>query len=127
MRKLREGEVVGMAVMAIILAAFVTGLGITLRGERSVSPGQLKAELATLTKETRAGTLDYLRSSHETMLDSYTPGDRLTWNRLRKAKAAACERIRAEADEVRETRIRAERVAVLDAMALNVSSFDVQR
>lgn len=127
MRKLGRGQVVGMAALGIILGLIVTGLVFTLYGERSIPPSQLKAELATLTKEERAGTVDYLRSSHETMLDAYTPGDRLTWNRLRKAKAAARARIRAEADDARETRIRAERIAVLDAMAMNASSFDVQR
>lgn len=127
MRKLEQEQVVGMAALGIILALIVTGLVFILYGERTILPGQLKAELATLPEEARAGTLDYLRSSHETMLDAYTPGDRLTWNRLRKAKAAARERIRAEADDAREARIRAERMAVLDAMATNVSSFDVQR
>jgi len=125
MQKLGEGEVVNMAILALMLAAIVGGLAIVLYWERAVPLGQLKAELATLPAETRVRTLDYLRSSHETMFDSYEPGDRLTWNRLRKAKADARARIRAEAEDARETRMRAERVAVLDDMALNVSSFDV--
>lgn len=127
MQKLGEGEVVNVAVLVLMLAAIVGGLAIVLYWERTIPLGQLKAELATLPAETRVRTLDYLRSSHETMFGSYAPGDRLTWNQLRKAKANARARIRAEAEDARETRMRAERVAVLDDMALNVSSFDVPR
>lgn len=127
MQKLGEGEVVNVAVLVLMLAAIVGGLAIVLYWERTIPLGQLKAELATLPAETRVRTLDYLRSSHETMFDSYAPGDRLTWNQLRKAKANARARIRAEAEDARETRMRAERVAVLDDMALNVFSFDVPR
>jgi hypothetical protein len=127
MQKLGEGEVVNVAVLALMLVAIVGGLAIVLYWERPIPLGQLKAELATLPAEMRVRTFDYLRSSHETMFDSYEPGDPLTWNRLRKAKADARARIRAEAEDARETRMRSVRVAVLDDMALNVSGFDAQR
>lgn len=78
MRKLERGQKITRAILAVIFASVAGLLAFTIYGQRTVSPAQLKAELATLPEPLRGRTIAYLQSSHETLLNSYYPGDRIT-------------------------------------------------
>jgi hypothetical protein len=127
MPKFDHGQRIAIAVLIIIFATLAGLVSCALYGERDIAPSQLRTELAILPEPLRIRTLDYLRSSHESLFDSYTPGDRLTWNRLRTAKAAARQAIKADLEELKQTRVRAEREALLNAIAVNLTGDGVPR
>lgn len=118
---------ISRAVLIIIFATLAVLVSCALYDERGIAPSQLRTELAALPEPLRVRTLDYLRSSHESLFDSYTPGDRLTWKRLRTAKAAARQAIKDDLDEAKQTRVRAAREALLNAIAINLTGDGVLR
>lgn len=110
-QKLIGGVLAGLAAAYAGLFAFITV------DSRQMTPSDIKTELATLPTRIQRGTVDYLRSAHETVLFPYYPGDPVTRRDFRFAVKDARQRAETQDADASRDQARARQEATLDQIA----------